>query len=238
MIYYADFENIWLKVFGKCGKEHEQACLSIVAELRAAGIIKTEPEAFQLQECLAKWHFADDQSHRAEFDKMAHLLAAKGVIATTPGIESAYKLKVSMEKDIICWLIDLDKTKFIKDIIAFLLRLEFQPKHFSDISCQCLYRIIISRHRDGLSCSLEDILALLRTQPGYIDNKDFAEVYVKEYQKPVEDGEILIITYAQEVIKLSEMIKEHQERSEKELEPLTREFKIKPEPEPQIKKGE
>jgi hypothetical protein len=116
----SEFEKLWSVIFD-APAESFALIAAIKSELVAKGIVFTDGQWLIISDVLAKYR-PDNQ----------------------------YKVKSILERDFLRWVIALDGDFEMKDsMVKIIDNIKLVPAHFSDIFCQCIWRIIVEKFKKG-----------------------------------------------------------------------------------------
>lgn len=212
----SEFESIWSKVFDKHSDDWNALYILISNELKEKGLLKTAENKLAFEEIWYKHQKNADGRHFDEFLSVSKVLTETGIIFKDMELQKLHKLKVVMERDLIRWLIDLYEDV---DMNALINKIKLEPRHFSDLFCQSVYRIILSLHSQKKKWGLTDIYPVIKDS--FIDLLKFIDFYTED-RKPCYDGAIMVRDYADKIMELNELIKDELKKQDDEIAELIR----------------
>lgn len=212
----SEFDRIWENVFKT---STDKLLLDVfIAELKKAGLIGEQFTDGRMEKFLEIWtHFRADESelHIDELKKIADILLKKKIIFENDEIRAKIKLKINMERDLIRWIIDSYDNKSIRDFLGIILNdIKLEPKHFTDIICQSLYRLIIYKFSKGCGTGIENLLDFKDKENnfglGFISWEEFVDFMFPDaegYIRPMNEDFDSLVDYAEKIVQMNELIK-------------------------------
>lgn len=165
-----EFSQLWDRTFNK---DTNNLDLELMKEV---GL-----DDAQRQKFIDAWDKID-VLHQAEKKIIMDELIKNQVLFVNEEIRAKYRLKIHLEKTFIRWLLDAyQDEKDIKQAMEFLVNtLALKPEYFSDIVCQSVWRLIISRYQHQMPFGLVDLIKDIE----FIDITELVDFYLGEEDEP------------------------------------------------------
>lgn len=209
----SEFSKIWVSIFEKSA---DKLLLdAFVADLKTAGI--AQPDIDKIVDIWGKYRIDDTNLHMDEFEKIRTVLVNKKILFANDELRAKTKLKMMMEKNLICWIIDSYDHIEIKNFMSMILDIiKIEPKHFTDMMCQSLFRLIVSKYRAGEKFGLENIIDFNADDfgIGFVGGEspvtELVDFYTPENRTLNQDFSAMI-DYAEKIVQLNCLLEDEVE---------------------------